>query len=119
MQNEIQSNSNISDNIYYSLNRIIGLGYFNDFSISINKINGITSYITGPFITFYDIKKDKAISFYTNKNNRAFSCISYSDNGNYLACAEGFCTKSDIFILDISNILKGTFACLYNILIPK
>ena len=53
-----------------------------------------------------DLKKDKSIYYFRNVNNRAFSCLSFSDNGNYLACGEGYCTRSEIFILDLSKLLK-------------
>ena len=109
MNNEIQIINKSNDLQYYSLNTIIGFGSYNNFSISINKLNGITCYITGPYITFYDLKKDKSIYFFKNINNRAFSCISFSDNGNYLACGEGYCCKSEIFVLDVSKLLKSKF----------
>ncbi len=108
------NNHKNSDNLYYSLNRIIGFGSYNQFSIAVNKQNGLTSYITGPFISFYDLKKDKSINYFRNVNNRAFSCLTFSDNGNYLACGEGYCTRSEIFILDVNKIIKGTLILFLN-----
>lgn len=109
MNTENQNIKNF-DSSFYSLNKVIGFGSYNSFSLSTNKQNGLTCYITGPFITFYDLKKDKSIYYFKNMNNRAFSCLSFSEHGNYLACGEGYCSKSEIFILDLLKILKGIFS---------
>lgn len=110
--NQISNTNKNSENSYYALSRIIGFGSYNNFSIAVNNQNGLTCYITGPFITFYDLKKDKAIYYFRNTNNRAFSCLTFSDNGNYLACGEGYCTRSEIFIIDVAKMIKGIFLCL-------
>jgi len=105
----LENNNNMknSDTTFYTLNKIVGFGSFNNFSISVNNQNGLSCYITGPIITFYDLKKDKSIYYFRNMNNRAFNCLTFSDNGNYLACGEGYCTRSEILIIDINKIPKG------------
>jgi WD40 repeat protein len=85
----------------YSLTKIIGFGSKDNFSMAVNKQSGITAYITGPYVIFYDSKKDKQVSFIINKNNRTFSAIAFSQNGNLIACAEGNSKNSEILIYDI------------------
>jgi WD40 repeat protein len=103
------SNENL-ENIY-SLTKVIGFGSKNNNSISVDKVNGLNAYITGPIINFYDIKKDKQIHFIVNKNNKLYTCLCFSDNGNYLAAAEGNGRNSDIHIYNVkdSNINNNSY----------
>ena len=41
-------------NDFYSLNRVFGLGSKNNYSLSINNLNGIVAWVTGPYVVFYD-----------------------------------------------------------------
>jgi WD40 repeat protein len=95
----------------YSLSKIVGLGSKDNFSITVNKQSGITAYITGPFIIFYDIKKDKQVKFIINKNNKIFKCISFSESGTLLATAEGNNKNCEIAIYEINgeNVKLKTF----------
>lgn len=85
------------------MSKIIGIGAKDNFSFSINKQNGIVAYISGPFITFYDIRKDTQTKFLQNKNNKSFSSVTFSDKGNLIACGEGRFKKPEIIIYDLTN----------------
>lgn len=88
---------------YYTLSKVIGLGSKDNYSISVNNKTGITAYITGPYVVFYDIKKDKQVKFIRNKNNKVFKCLTFSNCGNILACGEGNCRNSEIILYDITD----------------
>lgn len=117
MNNEI-SNINFSANTYdnfYSLTKVVGLGSKDNYSISVNKKTGLTAYTAGPFIIFYDIKKDKQVKIIKNKNNKIFTCIAFTDAGNILACGEGNCKNSEIVFYDTDDDEKWKI----KIFIPK
>jgi WD40 repeat protein len=94
--------------IPYSLSKIIGFGSKDNYSLAVNKLTGITAHITGPYIIFYDSKKDKQVSFIINKNNKIFSTISFSNNGLYLATAEGNSRNCEIHIYEIDTADSAT-----------
>ena len=83
-------------NDFYSLNKIIGLGTKNNYSIDVNNLNGLIAWVSGPYVIFYDLSNDKQISFLKNINNKIISCIKFSKNGKYLATGEGNCRNGAI-----------------------
>jgi WD40 repeat protein len=98
--------------INYSLTKVIGFGSKDNFNLAVNKTTGITAYITGPYIIFYDSRKDKQVSFIINKNNKTFSSLAFSTNGLSLVCAEGNSKNCEIQLYDIdvndSTTLRST-----------
>ena len=103
MQNNNNVKNSSTDDKIYSLYKVIGIGSKDNFSISCNKVNGLTAWITGPYVVLYDIKKDKQIKFIKNKNNKTFACLCFSQDGLFLACGEGNCKNGEIIIFEISN----------------
>jgi len=97
-----QLNCNTNENLF-NLYQVIGLGSQDNFSITTSKKNGLTAWITGPYIVLYDIKKDKQIKFIKNKNNKIFKCISFNEEGTVIATGEGNCKNSEINLYEISN----------------
>ena len=59
-----------AQNEFYSLNRVFGFGSKNNYSISVNNLNGLIVWITGPYLIFYDLSIDKQVSFLKNINNK-------------------------------------------------
>jgi len=88
-------------NDFYSLNRVFGFGSKNNFSLSVNNINGLIAWVSGPYVIFYDLKSDKQVSFLKNINNKIISCLKFSKNGKYLATGEGNCKNGAICIYEI------------------
>jgi len=103
MQNNNNAKHSSTYDKIYSLYKVIGIGSKDNFSISCNKVNGLTAWITGPYVVIYDIKKDKQIKFIKNKNNKTFACLSFSQDGLFLACGEGNCKNGEILIFEMSN----------------
>jgi WD40 repeat protein len=89
--------------INYSLSKIIGFGSRDNHSMSVNKLTGIIAYITGPYIIFYDTKKDKQVTFIINKNNKTFSCLSFNTSGSHIICAEGNSKNTEIQLYEIDS----------------
>ena len=89
-------------NDFYSLNRVFGLGSKNNYSLSINNLNGIVAWVTGPYVVFYDLGIDKQISFLKNINNKIISCIKFSKNGQLFATGEGNCRNGAICIYEFN-----------------
>jgi WD40 repeat protein len=98
-----QINTNQNDK-YFTLQKIVGLGCKDSYSISSNKKNGLTAWVTGPYAVLYDIKKDKQIKFLKNKNNKIFNCLTFNEEGNILACGEGNCRNSEIILFELNNL---------------
>ena len=88
-------------NDFYSLNKIIGLGTKNNYSIDANNLNGLIAWVSGPYVILYDLSNDKQISFLKNINNKIISCIKFSKNGKYLATGEGNCRNGAICLYQI------------------
>ena len=97
-----KKNEYYAKNDFYSLNKVIGLGTKNNYSFSINTINGLTAWACGPYVIFYDLSCDKQISFLKNINNKNISCIKFSQNGKYLATGEGNCRNGAVCIYQIN-----------------
>ena len=97
-----KKNEYYAKNDFYSLNKVIGLGTKNNYSFSINTINGLTAWACGPYVIFYDLSCDKQISFLKNINNKIISCIKFSQNGKYLATGEGNCRNGAVCIYQIN-----------------
>ena len=89
-------------NNFYTLERVFGLGSKNNYSISVNNINGIIAWVAGPYAIFYDLSLDKQISFLKNVNNKIISCIQFSKRGNLFATGEGNCRNGAICIYEFS-----------------
>ena len=89
-------------NDFYSLNRVFGLGSKNNYSFSINNLNGIIAWVAGPYVIFYDLGIDKQISFLKNINNKIISCIQFGKNGKLLSTGEGNCRNGGICIYEFN-----------------
>ena len=89
-------------NELYSLNYVIGLGIKNNYSISQNSINGLLTWITGPYLIFYDFEKSKQIGFLKNINNKILNCVSFSKNGKFVVTGEGNCKNGEVSIYEIN-----------------
>ena len=89
-------------NDFYSLNRVFGFGSKNNYSISVNVLNGLIAWVSGPYVIFYDLSLDKQVSFLKNINNKIISCIRFSKNGKYLATGEGNCKNGGVCIYQIN-----------------
>ena len=89
-------------NDFYSLNRVFGLGSKNNYSLSINNLNGIVAWVTGPYVVFYDLGIDKQISFLKNINNKIISCIKFSKSGKLFATGEGNCRNGAICLYEFN-----------------
>ena len=103
-QNQTQSNKKnecYTENEFYSLNKIIGFGSKNNFSITKNEVNGLIAWISGPYVIFYDIILDSQVFFLKNINNKNISCIQFSSNGKFFATGEGNCKNGEICLYDI------------------
>ena len=87
-------------NDFYSLERIFGLGSKNNYSITINNLNGIICWVAGPYAIFYDLNLDKQISFLKNINNKILSCVKFSKNGKLLATGESNCRNGGVSIYE-------------------
>ena len=93
-------NNNV-DNKFYSLYKIEGFGSKNNFSISVNNINGLIAWICGPHVIFYDILMNSQVLYLKNINNKILSCISFSNNGKYFITGEGDCKNGEICFYEI------------------
>ena len=91
-----------AQNEFYSLNRVFGFGSKNNYSISVNNLNGLIVWITGPYLIFYDLSIDKQVSFLKNINNKIISCARFSKNGKLLATGEGNCKNGEVCIYEIN-----------------
>ena len=89
-------------NDFYTLDRVFGLGSKNNYSISVNNLNGIIAWVTGPYVVFYDLSADKQISFLKNVNNKIISCIKFSKNGKLFATGEGNCRNGAVCVYEFS-----------------
>ena len=89
-------------NDFYALNQVFGLGSKNNYSISVNDLNGILAWVAGPYVIFYDLSLDKQIAFLKNINNKIISCIRFSKNGKMLATGEGNCRNGAICIYEFN-----------------
>ena len=89
-------------NDFYSLNKVIGLGTKNNYSISVNSVNGLIAWVCGPYVVFYDLRLDKQVSFLKNVNNKIISCAKFSQNGKFLATGEGNCRNGAVSIYQIN-----------------
>ena len=89
-------------NDFYSLNKVFGFGSKNNYSITVNSLNGLIAWVSGPYVIFYDLSNDKQVSFLKNINNKIISCIKFSKNGQYLATGEGNCRNGGVCIYQIN-----------------
>ena len=89
-------------NEFYSLDRVFGLGTKNNYSISINNLNGILAWVTGPYVVFYDMEVDEQIGYLKNINNKIISCIKFGKNGKLFATGEGNCRNGSICIYEFN-----------------
>ena len=89
-------------NDFYSLDKVFGLGSNNNYSITVNNLNGIIAWVTGPYVVFYDLSIDKQISFLKNINNKIISCIKFSKNGKLLATGEGNCRNGAVCLYEFN-----------------
>ena len=87
---------------FCSLTRITGMGAKNNFQMDSNRLNGIITWIAGPYLVFYDIQEDKQVSFLKNPNNKILSCVAFSKNGELLATGEGNCKNGEICVYNFS-----------------
>ncbi|MCQ2816693.1 MAG: hypothetical protein MJ252_05430 [archaeon] len=99
--NENKLDLNYPRNDFYSLTNVIGFGSKSEFAMSSNSKNGLVSYITGPYLIFYDMKADKQVAFLKNTNNKIISCVDFSEDGQFLATGEGNCKNGEISIYKI------------------
>ena len=90
-----------TENEFYSLDKVIGFGSKNNFSITKNELNGLIAWISGPYVIFYDIISDSQVFFLKNINNKIISCIQFSNNGKLFATGEGNCKNGEICLYDI------------------
>ena len=105
MSSQLDSEKNLEyypKNDFYSLDRVFGLGSNNNYSFSINNLNGIIAWVTGPYIIFYDLSTDTQISFLKNINNKIISCIKFSKNGKLLATGEGNCRNGAVCLYEFN-----------------
>ncbi len=102
MANQEKNHDSYPRNELYSLNKVFGLGVKNNFSISQNSKNGLMSWVTGPYLVFYDLEKDEQISFLKNPNNKILSCVNFSKNGKLIATGEGNCKNGEVSIYEIN-----------------
>ena len=103
IQNQIdKKNDCYPKNDFYSLDKVFGLGTKNNYSITVNSLNGLIAWVSGPYVIFYDLSIDKQVSFLKNINNKIISCIRFSKNGKYLATGEGNCKNGGVCIYQIS-----------------
>ena len=89
-------------NDFYSLTKVFGFGSKNNYSITVNNLNGLLAWVNGPYVIFYDLSNDKQVSFLKNINNKIISCIRFSKNGKYLATGEGNCRNGGICLYSIN-----------------
>ena len=89
-------------NEFYSLDKVFGLGTKNNYSISINNLNGILAWVTGPYVVFYDMEVDEQIGYLKNINNKIISCIKFGKNGKLFATGEGNCRNGSICIYEFN-----------------
>ena len=106
-------------NDFYSLNRVFGFGSKNNFSLSVNNINGLIAWVSGPYVIFYDLKSDKQISFLKNINNKIISCLKFSKNGKYLATGEGNCKNGAVCIYEINYDNDGSNEEFHKLILEK
>ena len=102
MANQEKSHDSYPRNELYSLYKVFGLGVKNNFSISQNSKNGLMSWVTGPYLVFYDMEKDEEVSFLKNPNNKILSCVEFSKNGKLIATGEGNCKNGEVSIYEIN-----------------
>ena len=100
-QIENKKNECYPKNDFYSLDKVIGLGSKNNYSIDVNNLNGLIAWVSGPYVIFYDLSNDRQISFLKNINNKIISCIKFSKNGKYLSTGEGNCRNGAICLYQI------------------
>ena len=89
-------------NDFYSLIKVFGFGSKNNYSITVNNLNGLIAWVSGPYVIFYDLSNDKQVSFLKNINNKILSCVKFSKNGKYLATGEGNCRNGGICLYNIN-----------------
>ena len=93
---------NYPKNDFYSLDRVFGFGSKNNYSLTVNNLNGLIAWVSGPYVIFYDLSNDKQVAFLKNINNKIISCIKFSKNGEYLATGEGNCRNGGVCIYQIN-----------------
>jgi WD40 repeat protein len=74
-----------------SLQRIIGITSRNTSSLAVQPGTGNVVYTAAGVLVFYDATTNAQVAHYFNPNNRAFSCLSFSADGRYLATGESTC----------------------------
>ena len=102
MANQEKSHDSYPKNELYSLYKVFGLGVKNNFSMSQNSKNGLMTWVTGPYLVFYDMEKDEQVSFLKNPNNKILSCVNFSKNGTFIATGEGNCKNGEVSIYEIN-----------------
>ena len=100
--NNVTKTLGCSSQDFCSLARVLGIGSKNNFSITLNDVNGLIAWVAGPFVVFYDIKVDNQVSFLKNSNNKIISSVTFSKNGKFLATGEGKCKNGEISIYEIN-----------------
>jgi len=76
-------------------------------STAINPKNGDIAYIAGAFIVIYGVKTSRQEKFLKNEKGRAFQCLSFSPNGQYLAAGDSSTRQPEITIWHINELEKN------------
>lgn len=103
---KISSCNKLRHEVPIELERVIGSATHSNHSVTINKLTGDVAYPVGSIIWIYKPKENKQTSFLFNRNNRAYNCVQYSDDGVYLAAGEGTTRQPEVTIWKFSDELN-------------
>lgn len=65
-------------------------------------MTGDVAYPVGSIICIYRPKDNKQLRFLQSRSQRAFSCLTYSQNGKYLVAGEGALRQPEITVWEIT-----------------
>lgn len=86
-------------------------------SMAISPKNGDLAYIAGAFVVVYGMKSSRQEKFLKAARNRAFQCLEFSPDGNFLAAGDGSMKGPEITLWSVTEDQKGksTFKMLYTL----
>ena len=73
-------------------------------SIAVNPKNGDVAYIAGAFIVIYGVKSSRQEKFLKNEKGRAFQCLAFSPDGQYLAAGDSSTKQPEITVWHITEL---------------
>ena len=81
-----------------TLDRVVGISSRNNNQLALNPETGELAYPVGSILCVYNPKCNKQTMFLENDKNWNFWCVTYSNDGKFIAAGEGTTKQPEITI---------------------